>query len=166
MLPPRFRRMSVALGLSVVLLGVASPAMAAAPYPDPPKIAAVTTSGSGSLQIAYVLPVNNFSYPVTDVQVTSNGGNTWSSCGAVDGVCKVGGLTNGLRYIVALRSVNSAGPSEPSVNGAGVPTVPTAEDADKLPKLPRSRVNVTARFDAASNDLGVDGSDTRVGIGT
>ena len=140
--------------------------MAAAPYPDPPKIAAVTTSGSGSLQITYVLPVNNFSYPVTDVQVTSNGGNTWSSCGTVDGVCRVGGLTNGLRYIVALRSVNSAGPSEPSVNGAGVPVVPTAEDADKLAKLPRSRVNVTARFDAASNDLGVDGSVTRVGIGT
>lgn len=165
-LSPRFRRISVALGLSGALIGVTSPAMAVAPYPDPPKIAAVTPSGSGSLQISYVLPVNNFSYPVTDVQVTSNAGNTWSSCGTVDGVCKVGGLTNGLRYIVALRSVNSAGPSEPSAKGAGVPVVPTAEDADKLAKLPRSRVNVTARFDAASNDLGVNGSVTRVGIGT
>ncbi|MSZ41267.1 MAG: hypothetical protein F2598_03375, partial [Actinobacteria bacterium] len=110
MLPPHFRRISVVFALSVCLGVVASPAFAAAPYPDPPNIAAVTTSSSGSLQIQYVLPVNNFSYPVTEVQVTSNGGNTWASCGTVDGVCKVSGLTNGLKYIVALRSVNSAGP--------------------------------------------------------
>jgi len=164
-LPPHFRRTSVVFGLSVGLVVVASPAFAAAPYPDPPKIAAVTTSSSGSLQIQYELPVNNFSYPVTDVQVTSNGGNTWASCGTVDGVCKVSGLTNGLKYIVALRSVNSAGPSEPSVNGSGVPKVPTAEDVDKLSNLPQSRVNVKASFNAASNNLGVDGAVTRVGIG-
>ena len=166
MLPPHFGRLSAIFGASAVLLGVAAPAMAAAPYPDAPKIAAVTSASSGSLQIAYVLPVNNFAYPVTDVQVTSNGGNTWSSCGTIDGLCKVSGLTNGLKYIVALRSVNSAGPSEPSLNGSGVPKIPAVDDADKLGKLPRSRATVKASFDAASNNLGVDAQTTRVGIGT
>ena len=134
MIPPHLRRLSVAFGLCVGLIGIAEPAMAQAPYPDPPNIAGVTSAASGSLQIAYVLPTSTFSYPVTDVEVTTNGANTWSSCGTVDGLCVVGGLTNGLRYLVALRAVNSAGPSQASVNGSGVPKVPTAQNADKITK--------------------------------
>lgn len=166
MIPPRVGRFSVAAGLCIGLIGIVEPASAQAPYPEPPNIAGVTSVASGSLQIAYVLPTNTFSYPVTDVQVTTNNANTWTSCGTVNGLCTVGGLTNGLRYIVALRSVNSAGPSLPSLSGAGVPKVPTALDTDKTTQLPRSRVTVTAAFDAASNNLGVNAASTRVGVGT
>jgi lipoprotein-anchoring transpeptidase ErfK/SrfK len=153
------------IGICLGLVGVAGPALAQAPYPDPPNIAGVTSPSSGSLQIAYVLPTNTFSYPVTDVEVTTNGANTWSSCGTVDGLCVVGGLTNGLRYLVALRSVNSAGPSQASVNGSGVPKIPAAQNTDKITKLPRSRITVTAAFNAASNNLGVNGAVTRLGVG-
>ena len=170
MISPHLRRLSAAfgicVGICVGLVGIVGPALAQAPYPDPPNIAGVTSAASGSLHIAYVLPTSTFSYPVTEVQVTTNGANTWSSCGTVDGLCVVGGLTNGLRYVVALRSVNSAGPSQSSVNGSGVPKIPTAQNTDKITNLPRSRVTVTAAFNAASNNLGVNAAVTRVGVGT
>ncbi len=147
-------------------MAVAIPARAAAPFPDPPSIASVTSVASGSLQISYVLPLSAVVPPVTDVQVTSNGGNTWSTCGQTLGVCVVSGLTDGVKYIVALRAVNEAGPGPMSALGSGVPTLPIDQDTDKLAKLPKSRTMVTARFDAASNKLGVDAAGTRLGIGT
>ncbi|MDD2858883.1 MAG: L,D-transpeptidase family protein [Candidatus Nanopelagicales bacterium] len=166
MLPLRLRALLVA---SAVLVGGAAamaPATAASPFPDPPDIAAVTVPGAGSLQIAYVLPLNTSPYPVTDVQVTTNAGRTWSSCGSMTGLCVVGGLSNGVRYVVALRSVNAMGPSAPSASGSGVPQIPAGQDPDKIANLPRSRVMVGASFDGASNKLGVNASNTRVGVGT
>ncbi|MFA7324936.1 MAG: Ig-like domain-containing protein, partial [Candidatus Nanopelagicales bacterium] len=166
MLPPRRLRFGLAVLVSIGLATLATPALAASPFPDAPNIAAVTSPGSGSLQIAYVLPLNTSPYPVSDVQVTTNGGSTWTSCGNATGLCLVGGLSNGVRYVVALRSVNEIGPSAPSVSGSGVPQIPVGQDPDKLAKLPRSRLMVDAKFDGASNRLGVDSSTTRVGIGT
>lgn len=165
MLPLRLRALTVATAVLLGGLAVAVPASALSPYPDPPSIAAVTVPGSGTLQIAYVLPLNTSPYPVTDVQVTTNAGRTWTSCGSTTGLCVVGGLSNGVRYVVALRSVNEMGPSASSASGAGVPQIPAGQDPDKVVNLPRSRVMVGASFDGASNKLGVNAATTRVGVG-
>ncbi len=148
------------------LLAIGVPAQAAAPFPDAPSIASVTSAGSGALQIAYVMQLSAAVPPVTEVQVTSNGGNTWSACGQTLGLCVVSGLTDGVKYIVALRAVNEAGPGPMSALGSGVPTVPMALDTDKLTKLPKARIMITGKFDGAANNLGVNTADTRVGIGT
>ncbi len=166
MLPPLSRRLGLASALALGLVAVALPAQAAAPFPDAPSIASVTSVGSGSLQISYVLPLNANVPPITEVQVTSNGGNTWSACGMTLGVCVVSGLTQGVKYIVALRALNEAGPSQMSALGSGIPTVPIALDTDKLTKLPKARIMITGKFDGAANGLGVDAAGTRVGIGT
>ncbi|MDO8732521.1 MAG: L,D-transpeptidase family protein [Actinomycetota bacterium] len=166
MLPPHSGRMGLASVLALGLLALALPAQAAAPFPDAPSIASVTSVGTGSLQIAYVLPLSANVPPVTEVQVTSNGGNTWSACGLTLGLCVVSGLTDGVKYIVALRAVNEAGPGPMSALGSGVPTVPIALDTDKLTKLPKARIMITGKFDGAANDLGVNASATRLGIGT
>ena len=112
------------------------------------------------------MPLSSAIPPVTEVQVTSNGGNTWSACGQTVGLCVVSGLTDGVKYIVALRAVNEAGPGPMSALGSGVPTVPIALDTDKLTKLPKSHVLITGKFDGAANGLGVNAADTRVGVGT
>ncbi|MDO9484588.1 MAG: Ig-like domain-containing protein [Actinomycetota bacterium] len=166
MLPPHSGRIGLASALALSLLAVAVPSQAVAPFPDAPNIASVTSVGSGSLQIAYVLPLSSSVPPVTEVQVTSNGGNTWSACGMTLGLCVVSGLTDGVKYIVALRAVNEAGPGPMSALGSGVPTLPIALDKDKLTKLPKSRIMVTGKFNGAANDLGVNAASTRVGIGT
>ncbi len=166
MLPPHSGRIGLASALALGLLAVSVPSQAVAPFPDAPNIASVTSVGSGSLQIAYVLPLSSSVPPVTEVQVTSNGGNTWSACGMTLGLCVVSGLTDGVKYIVALRAVNETGPGPMSALGSGVPTLPIALDKDKLTKLPKSRIMVTGKFNGAANGLGVNATSTRVGIGT
>jgi len=165
-LPSHSGRMALASALALGLVAIAMPAQAAAPFPDAPSIASVTSVGTGSLQIAYVLPLSAAVPPVTEVQVTSNGGNTWSACGLTLGLCVVSGLTDGVKYIVALRAVNEAGAGPMSALGSGVPTVPVALDTDKLTKLPKARIMVTGKFDGAANDLGVNAEAMRVGVGT
>lgn len=148
------------------VLAVAAPAQAVAPFPDPPNIAQVTPAGSGALQITYELPSSSGIAPVTQVQATSNGGNTWSDCGTTLGVCVISGLTDGVKYVVALRSVNDAGPGAMSSLGSGIPSIPVAQDADKVKVLPKARIMITGKFDAAANKLGVSGVGSRVGVGT
>jgi len=164
--PPHSGRLGLIAAVALAMLAFALPAQAVAPFPDPPNIAAVTSAGSGALQITYALPLSANVPPVTQVQVTSNGGNTWSDCGATLGVCVVSGLTDGVQYIVALRAVNAAGPGAMSALGSGVPSVPVSQDTDKVKVLPKARIMISGKFDAAANKLGVDGDSTRVGIGT
>jgi lipoprotein-anchoring transpeptidase ErfK/SrfK len=84
----------------------------------------------------------------------------------VGGTCTLTNLTNGREYAVSLRAVNAAGAGLASVSVTGVPSIPAGTDPDKPKVLPKPRVWANASFNAASNSLGVDGSRTKLGVGT
>ena len=120
---------------------------------------------SGQLQIDYRPPATDGGSPITGYDVTIDGGANWWPCVGTAGACTLTNLSNGRDYAVALRAVNAAGPGLTSVTATARPTVPAGFDPDKPQKLPKPRVWVKASFDAAGNNLGVDGSTTKLGVG-
>lgn len=169
---------AVALAGSTVL--VATPAGAdSSPSPSPsPTVTAVTTPTaptitnvtggvvSGQLQVAYTPPLTDGGSAVTGYQASIDGAVTWWPCVGTTGSCTLTNLTNGREYTVFLRAVNAAGAGGVSAPATGVPAIPAGTDPDKPTKLPKPRVWVKASFNAASNGLGVDGSRTKLGVGT
>ena len=89
--------------------GPASVAVAGTPRTTPaaPIVVAVAP-GNRSLTVTWQPPASNGGAPITGYQVSTNGGSSWSSVGAVTSAT-VSGLTNGRSYRVRVRAINAAG---------------------------------------------------------
>jgi lipoprotein-anchoring transpeptidase ErfK/SrfK len=134
--------------------------------PSAPTITSVTGGlVSGQLLVAYAPPASDGGSPVTGYDVSVDG-ITWWPCVGTAGTCTLTNLTNDRAYSVTLRAVTAVGPGIASVPVSGTPSVPVGSDPDKPKKLPKPRVWVNASFDAASNIVGVDGTDGPLGVGT
>ncbi|HAN71662.1 MAG TPA: hypothetical protein DCQ36_08755 [Actinobacteria bacterium] len=121
---------------------------------------------SGQLSITYAPPASDGGSSVTSYEASIDQGAVWWPCAGVTGECVLTNLRNGTQYRVALRAVNALGPGAPSQPATGVPTIPVGVDPDKPTQLPKPRAWVGATFNAASNGLGVDGAQVRLGVGT
>lgn len=169
---------SVTAGLLAASLLISGSAVAgAAPgdadssaTPSAAPLAGVPTSptvvevrpGNESVTIAYS-PVDDGS--VSGYQASPDGFH-WFDCPDVSGECSLVALTNGREYRVALRAVGPGGTSLASAAVPTIPALPAGGDPDKPDVLPKPRVRVNATFDAASNDLGVKSTRTKLGVGT
>lgn len=144
-----------------------SPSASAAAAPAAPTITKVSDGVvSGQLLVSYTAPASDGGSAVTSYQVTMDGGVTWWPCVGVAGTCTLTSLTNGAEYSVALRAVNAIGAGPSSAPATGTPSIPAVSDPAKPEQLPKPRAWVNATFNAASNGLGVDGSRTKLGVGT
>lgn len=168
------------VGVSLSALLVAAPAGAdTSPTPAPtssaPRATAPTAPGiakvqgglaSGQLKVTYVAPASDGGSPVTGYEASIDSGVTWWPCVGVTGSCTLTNLSNGTEYAVSMRAVNAVGAGAPSVTVSATPSIPAGTDPDKPKRLPKPRAWVNASFNAASNSLGVDGSRTKLGVGT
>ena len=121
---------------------------------------------SGQLAVTYAPPESDGGAPITSYEASIDAGSTWWPCADSVGECTLTNLRNGVQYRVTMRAVNGIGPGPASETAAGVPSIPVGLDPDKPKKLPKPRTWVGASFNAAGNGLGVDGSKTRLGVGT
>jgi lipoprotein-anchoring transpeptidase ErfK/SrfK len=165
------RFLSVVAALVAMLLGVAgalaSPASAANGVPDAPVISTVVGgTASGQLVVNYTPPPSDGGAPITGYEVSLDSGTTWFLCSGAVGVCPLLNLVNGRPYTVVLRATSASGPGQTSAPASGTPSLPVGADPDKPVTLPTPRVRVGATFNAASNSLGVDGTTTKLGVGT
>ena len=146
-----------------------TPSLAAteAVAPGSPTITAVIGgTGSGQLVVTYAPPAGDGGTPVTSYEISVDAGVTWWVCAPTPGSCTLTSLNNGRPYSVILRAVNAIGAGLASAPSSGVPSIPAGADPDKPATLPKPRAWVNASFNAASNDLGVDGSKVKLGVGT
>ena len=158
-LPRGIRAASVTVAVVMGASVVVPPAFA--DTASPPVVLGVQ-AGDQSAVITYEPTIDG---SVTGYQASPDG-YAWFDCPDSSGVCSLSSLTNGRMYLVSLRSLGASGPSVPATP---VPTIPVAapgSDPDKPQVLPRPRTRVTARFDAAGNDLGVRNPRTKLGVGT
>ncbi len=105
--------------------GGSSATVSAAPSATPSAPTVILTPGDRRLQVAYTIGSDGGS-ALTDVQYRLNGGD-WIDAGTISSPFVISGLTNGTRYDVELRGVNSRGDGAASTPVAGTPrTVPGA----------------------------------------
>lgn len=168
------RSIVVGLAASGVLASLmfASPAGAASPSSEPgtPTAPTITAVGpgtaSGQLVVTYAPPASDGGTPVTRYEISINAGVNWWVCAPTPGSCTLTSLDNGRTYSVVLRAVNAVGAGPSSTPLTGVLPIPPGYDPDKPARLPTPRATVNASFNAASNDLGVDGARVKLGVGT
>lgn len=146
---------------------VPAPSTPTATVPAAPSITKITAGlASGQLVVAYRPPVSDGGTPVVRYEASIDGGVVWWPCAPTPGICTLTNLTNDRAYGVQLRAVNSVGPGPAAGPVQATPIIPPGSDPDKPIKLPKARVWVNASFNAASNDLGVDGDTVKLGVGT
>lgn len=136
--------------------------------PELPGAPSITGLKSGlqdrALTVTYAPPLSDGGSPIIGYEVTIDDGMNWYPC-PVTGTCVITNLSNGKRYTVIMRALNSIGPGARSAPVMGRPTAPPGTDPDKPVRLPKPRVWVNATFNAAGNGLGVDWRTTRLGVG-
>ncbi len=159
-LPRGIRAATVAVAVSIGLSAIAI-APAHADATSAPVVVGVD-SGDRSVAIRYEVLAED---SITGYQASPDG-FSWFDCPDLSGTCFLSSLTNGREYRVSLRSVGAAGPSSPSPLITALPMAPVGSDPDKPIVLPRPRTQVTAKFDAAGNNLGVRNPRTKLGVGT
>jgi len=95
--------------------------------PGAPTIDAVT-AGDASLTIAFTVPDSDGGDPITNYEVSLDGGDTWTprSPASTSSPVTLTGLTNGVAYSVGLRAVNDTGAGEPVTSGPHTPIAPIA----------------------------------------
>ena len=152
----------VALIAAVTLLGTsgAYAEEAVASVPAPPVITGVVTGvGTDRLLVTYEVDPGATGYEISSDDVT------WWPCPDTSGTCGLTQLRPGISYGLWLRAINGAGPSLPAGPVTGTPTSVPGVDPDKPQPLPTPRRWVSAQFTAGSNDLGVSGLRSAVGVG-
>ncbi|MDE0975089.1 MAG: L,D-transpeptidase [Candidatus Nanopelagicales bacterium] len=175
-------RVLVSAGLSVLLGSALWPAQANAVEgpPAPPTIISVSPGVTArTLDVVYSAqapdPVQSASDPIS-YQISLNSVK-WYACqelaapenavagNPVQGICPLSNLDPLRTYGVYMRAARGASASE--VVGPIVATTqpPAGTEAAKPEELPKKRIWVKAKFIAASNSLGVDGSKVKVGVG-
>lgn len=165
---------------SVIALLLPAQAVAVQGEPNPPSIISVTPGASATvLDVIYTAKVSdpalNGGSPIS-YQISVDTVN-WFPCpappvaqGAVvgsqfSGTCPLTSLTPLRSYGVYMRSAQGLEVSASVGPIVATTQPPTGSDPAKPKKLPKNRLWVNAKFIAASNSLGVDGSKVRVGVG-
>jgi lipoprotein-anchoring transpeptidase ErfK/SrfK len=175
-------RAFVSAGVAVSILAVLLPVQAVAVEGalTPPAIISVTPGASETvLDVVYAaqVPERITSGGVSPNYQISIDTVNWFPCPAltipenavvgstVQGTCPLSSLEPLRSYGVYMRSAQGLTPS--AFVGPIVATTqpPAGTDPAKPIKLPKNRLWVNAKFIAASNSLGVDGSKVRVGVG-
>jgi len=148
LLPPAI--ISVVPGASATDLDV----VYSAQVPDPEQ--------SGGLPLTYQISVDTVNWSPCPTLVIPENAVVGSP---IQGACPLSGLEPRRSYGVYMRSAQGLASSV--VVGPIVATTqpPAGTDPAKPKKLPESRQWVGAKFIAASNSLGVDGSKVKVGVG-
>ena len=141
------RRRAVGAGLAVALsAGVltAAPAMAAAPYPDPPTAVSAVATGATGATVSWTAPAFDGGTPIVDYQISAKPGTVRVRTGSTATSGRIDGLTPGVTYTFTVRAINSANlmsdPSAesnqvvigggPAATAPGAPTDVTAVPGD------------------------------------
>jgi lipoprotein-anchoring transpeptidase ErfK/SrfK len=165
---------------SIVALLLPAQAVAVESEPTPPSIISVTPGASATvLDVVYAAKVADLALSggVPVVYQISVDTVNWFLCPAppiaegavagspIQGTCPLSNLAPMRSYGVYMRSAQGLAAS--AVVGPIVATTQPPLDTNpaKPIKLPKNRLWVNAKFIAASNSLGVDGSKVRVGVG-
>lgn len=106
--------------------GTASSSVTVTPQSTPraPRSVSITPA-SGRISISFTAPESDGGFPVTNYEVSTDGGSTWQtqSPAVTSGPITVTGLTNGVQYLVSLRAVNALGSGTGSTPVAVTPNV-------------------------------------------
>lgn len=175
-------RAIVSSGIAVSIIALVLPAQAIAADGElsPPSIISVTPGANATvLDVLYSAKVPDLAQSggsSINYQISVDTIN-WYTCPAlviaensvvgspVTGACPLSSLTPMRSYAVYMRAAQGLATS--AVVGPIVATTqpPLGSVPSKPKKLPKNRSWVNAKFIAASNSLGVDGSRVRVGVG-
>ena len=154
-----------AASMAISLLVIAPAAPAAPVGTATESIPAPVVTGTSPGGIAGQVRVNHIAVEgATGYQYSLNSGISWLPCLDTAGVCTVSGLPLERTMNVWLRAVTPSGPGQ--VTAIDVAAAAPADAAPFVASLPKPRVWVRAKFNAASNGLGVDGSKVKLGVGT
>jgi titin len=115
--------------------------------PSAPTISSVTAS-PGALQVAFDSAANGGS-AITAYQYSIDGGSHWISTGGLGGSFGISGLTNGTRYTVLVRAVNSIGDGAASAGVDGTPVALPGQPT--IDSVVRSNQTLTAVAHLADN---------------
>jgi outer membrane protein OmpA-like peptidoglycan-associated protein len=99
--------------------------------PGAPSITTVT-AGDGQLSVAFTAPASNGGAAITDYEVSTDGGSSFTSAGTTTSPIVITGLTNGTTYSVLIKARNSAGLGAASETVAATPaTANTSGSTDE-----------------------------------
>lgn len=164
----RLTALLLAGGVALLSLAPAASANEAVPVQTVPAVPVITGVDGGATRGQLIVthaPVD--AVAALDIRHEfSLNGQTWSPCVVAPNACVIGGLTDGRRYEVYLRALNSVGASAVAGPVAGIPAPPAGVDRDKPLRLPSPRTWVSASFTAAGNELGTRSKDQPLGVGT
>jgi len=106
--------------------GTASTSVTVTPQSTPraPRSVSITPA-SGQISINFTAPESDGGFAITNYEVSIDNGSTWQtqSPAVTSGPIVVGGLTNGVQYLVSLRAVNALGSGTASTAVAVTPNV-------------------------------------------
>lgn len=92
--------------------GTASSSVTVTPQSTPRSPLNVSGStANGQVTVSFSAPASDGGFPITNYEVSTDNGATWTAQNpaVTSGPITVGGLTNGVQYLVAVRAVNALG---------------------------------------------------------
>jgi titin len=105
--------------------------------PDAPTgLTATTGGGNGQVVLTWTAPTDNGGSPITDYQISADGGVTWDTINSIATSFTIDGLTNGTSYDFAVRAVNANGAGAPSATVTATPTPVLSPPAISTTTLP------------------------------
>lgn len=106
--------------------GAASSSVTVTPQSTPRAPRNVSgTPASEQLTINFTAPESDGGFPITNYEVSTDNGTTWTTQNppVTSGPITVGGLTNGVQYLVSLRAINALGTGTASAAVGMTPNV-------------------------------------------
>jgi lipoprotein-anchoring transpeptidase ErfK/SrfK len=154
-----------AVGMAVTLLVVPPQAFGGPVGTSSTTIAAPTVTSVTTGQVDGQVTLNFTAVDgASGYQYSVNSGLSWLPCLDSGATCTLQGLPIGQRVFVWLRGTTTSGFGDVTAFEVTA-QAPVSQDVPPA-KLPKPRVWTTAKFNAASNGLGVDGSKAKLGVGT
>lgn len=134
--------------------GTSSTTVSGIPVTTPlaPTITGITP-GNTALTVAFTAPTNNGGSAITDYQVSTNNGSTFSSAGTTVSPILVTGLTNGTTYQVVIRAVNAV-PGSGVVSNMSSGTPATTPSAPTITGITPGDTTLSVAFTAPTTNGG------------
>lgn len=132
--------------------GTASSSVTVTPQSTPraPRSVSITPS-SRQVSISFSAPASDGGFPITNYEVSIDNGATWTpqSPAVTTGPITVGGLTNGVQYLISLRAVNALGSGTASTPVGVTPNV-TSSGAGTPVRAPEPTPSASASPSASA----------------